>query len=768
MQYISFRLFLWALILGLSCLTGPILAQPDHHSAQELLKKGLRTTKVSEKIKYFKKAIEIDPDFSEAHFRLGINYYHAGDYQQAIKFLQRAMALDAGLIHKIQPYLVRAYIFLAQSLIEQEKYDEASELTSHALQYQPDYAPGLATRGMIYYFQRNWMKAIQMFTQSLNLDKNQAQVWNKLCSAYLKLNDFPQAIQACENALALDPQIQEAEFNLYYARQQDQPEMWIERAENLWAEGKWDQATQLLRRASTLYPKNEKIKNRLQHYSLQKTYLKGLRAFEDENWQEAIEFFEALDTDYKDVAEKLSIARKALEREKNTILPGISSSTEPQNTNKPGDGSQSRFNQRLSLKIASIDSLAFTQSITSEKKFLSVREVASQKQVNLPIIQKRAHAKHLFQLNLLLGSLILGGIVILGLLFILKSKESVNGSLEPWQTQEFISAKIASETPLKMGFDLSPSGNEAQQQKISVTENPTLEIETPVDNNATKTFVGGMRRVERIGRYLLEKEIGRGSMGVVFQAWDPKLDRKVVIKKLALDIKIKPLELQKLKERLLREARTAGRLNHPNIVTIHDVGESARFTYIVMEYLNGQNLKTILNREGKIDLKRAFNIVRQICLALQFAHAHQIIHRDIKPSNIILLEEDQVKVADFGIAKLPNFETITDEGSVVGTPYYMSPEQIEGRPVDGRSDIFSLGVLMYEMLSGIRPFDGNTLPTIIYKIIHESPTPLTIQDQSLSDRVDGILNKMLAKDMDERYATVTELLSELDNFENDL
>ncbi|RMF70497.1 MAG: serine/threonine protein kinase, partial [Calditrichaeota bacterium] len=277
----------------------------------------------------------------------------------------------------------------------------------------------------------------------------------------------------------------------------------------------------------------------------------------------------------------------------------------------------------------------------------------------------------------------------------------------------------------------------------------------------TRTILGGIRQVKHIGRYVVEKEIGRGSMGLVYKAWDPKLDRTVVIKQVTFEGRGGTYEIDRLKERLHREAMAAAQLNHPNIVIVYDVGEAAAFSYIVMEYVEGQDLKALLARSRKFPLARTVAIVSQICEALEFAHRHGVVHRDIKPSNILVTRGDRIKIADFGIAKMPKFDTLTLTGNVVGTPFYMSPEQVEGRRLDGRTDIFSTGVVLYEMLTGIRPFAGESIPTVVYKIVHKMPKLPSLEDGDLPPHFDRIVEKALAKDPEERYATAGEMLEEL-------
>ena len=276
------------------------------------------------------------------------------------------------------------------------------------------------------------------------------------------------------------------------------------------------------------------------------------------------------------------------------------------------------------------------------------------------------------------------------------------------------------------------------------------------DRDATSTVDMAQFKLRKIGRYIIEKEIGRGSAGRVYKAWDPKLDRTVVIKTVSYSLTASADEIKRLKSRVYREARAAAKLSHPNIVIVYDVEDEASYSYIVMEYIEGPDLRILLDREKMLPPARAIDIILQICKALEFAHTAGIVHRDIKPSNILILEKDMVKVTDFGIAKVTNHLTLTQTGRVVGTPSYMAPEQIEGRDVDGRADIFSMGVLFYEMLTGTRPFSADSLAALAYKIVHTEPAPASTVNDDLPDTYDEVIARAITKDPSERFQTTTE------------
>ena len=264
---------------------------------------------------------------------------------------------------------------------------------------------------------------------------------------------------------------------------------------------------------------------------------------------------------------------------------------------------------------------------------------------------------------------------------------------------------------------------------------------------------------KKLGRYELLKELGRGSMGIVYKARDPQIDRLVAIKTISLFGRA-PEEEGEYLTRFFVEARAAGRLTHPGIVTIYDVGEApeTRAPYIVMEYVCGQSLSHLLEMSsgGKLSIEQALQITQELAEALDYAHSHGVVHRDIKPSNVLLMEDGKAKIADFGIAKM-NLEQVTIPGHVIGTPAFMSPEQLEGGTVDGRSDLFSLGVILYTSLTGHRPFQGNSAVTVSFKVANREPVPATAFDSELPVEIDYVLARAMHKEPIHRYQTGREM-----------
>ena len=255
----------------------------------------------------------------------------------------------------------------------------------------------------------------------------------------------------------------------------------------------------------------------------------------------------------------------------------------------------------------------------------------------------------------------------------------------------------------------------------------------------------------RFGRYEIVAELGRGAMGVVYKARDPQIDRLVALKTVSLWGQ-EPDEEKEFRMRFMNEAQAAGRLHHPGIVSVFDVGESPdnQDPYIVLEYVAGESLNKILSREKKLPLKTALKLAEEVADALDYAHAQGVIHRDIKPANILVTESGRAKIADFGIAKL-NLAHFTIPGRVLGTPAYMAPEQLSGEGVDGRSDLFSLGVILYAMVTGHSPFQGSSATTVCFKVANREPIAASALDMSLPPQLDAVISRAMAKEPSERY-----------------
>ena len=266
--------------------------------------------------------------------------------------------------------------------------------------------------------------------------------------------------------------------------------------------------------------------------------------------------------------------------------------------------------------------------------------------------------------------------------------------------------------------------------------------------------------MQRIGRYQVVGELGRGAMGIVYRALDPSIGRTVAIKTIRLADLTDPAERSRLRERLFREAQSAGMLSHPNIVTIYDVGEEEGVAYIAMEFVDGQTLDRLAQTEP-LTGARVLIILAQAAAALDYAHKRGIVHRDIKPANI-MIHENSVKITDFGIARIQS-QQMTHAGGILGTPSYMSPEQVQGHAIDGRADQFSLAVIAYELMTGEKPFSGDSMTALLYKIVRDDPPSPQLVNPSLSWPVETVLKRAMSKDPAERYASCSDFAKALDN-----
>jgi serine/threonine-protein kinase len=265
-----------------------------------------------------------------------------------------------------------------------------------------------------------------------------------------------------------------------------------------------------------------------------------------------------------------------------------------------------------------------------------------------------------------------------------------------------------------------------------------------------------------LGRYEIQEEIGRGMMGVVYRALDPALGRTVALKTVNLLLAVAAEERPGFEQRFLNEARIAAGLNHPGIVVVHDVGRDtgSDSLYIALEYLEGETLSARVKRDGRLEWREALRLTAQVGEALHHAHQKHIVHRDVKPANIMVLPNGQPKLMDFGIAKIPAGQ-LTSAGEFFGTPSYMSPEQATGEPLDARSDVFSLGAVLYLLLTGVRAFDAPSVPGILARVTNKDPSPPSKLTPELPAVVDDIVARALAKDSGQRYATAHMLAEDI-------
>jgi len=314
------------------------------------------------------------------------------------------------------------------------------------------------------------------------------------------------------------------------------------------------------------------------------------------------------------------------------------------------------------------------------------------------------------------------------------------------------------------------SGHDRKFRDIETRMNRAQKMEDTImlgGSNAAGTLaLDQLAGIEKpmLGRYEVEKELGKGAMGIVYLGKDPKISRVVAIKTMALAQEFDEDEIDEVKQRFFREAETAGRLNHPNIVTIYDAGEEHDLAYIAMEFLKGHDLMRYCKSDNLMEMRRVISIVARSAEGLDYAHKQNVVHRDVKPANIMYeAASDTVKITDFGIARITD-SSKTKTGTVLGTPSYMSPEQLAGKKVDGRSDLFSLGVMLYQMLSGSLPFKADSMASLMFKITNEEADDIRTIRAEIPEALAAVVNKALIKDVDQRYQTGIEFANALKVF----
>ncbi|HEX9653502.1 MAG TPA: protein kinase [bacterium] len=785
-------------------------AQDVNPEARSNYENGVQSNDLGEKIKFFERAVGLQPDYLEAVYLLGVTYFQKAQYDQAIKHLSRSIELNGSDYKESKPYLRNAYTFKARALDENGQPESALAFALEATQLDDSFAPAHTALGLIQFNLQNWESAVRAFNKSIRLNPNQEDVWTKLGDIYFRIEDYPQAILAYERAINLDPDLKDAQVHLKIALKRATPQVWISAYEKLQSLGRNEEAISALKRANIIYPGDEKLVQKLQEATWETDYLAADAAVAIGNHDEALQILQKIDPGYKDVTLKMAELQAILSFQRDSLAKAVAvtgkervpskprpaklesqsakttpKKTPPAKTQRPPvvDKEPSKnavVADSLSASVANgIDTVATNHLGRLSSGAVKTNNDSLETISDIPK-ESKTPSKPFTPMHWIAAGL--SGLLLLGLVLMKFAKPTWAAFFSRMQnfqksgsarrsrhytpsdkTIDFFKDRVASITPVK--FDPVDTTNVVDKRRKKIS---SIKMREALPLEETQTILGGIKRIKRIGRYILEKEIGRGTMGLIYKAWDPKLDRTVVIKQVMFDSINSVHEVATLKDRLFREARAAGRLNHPNIVIIYDVDEDRDFSYIVMEYLQGKDLKLLLEREIRFDLPRTINIISQICSALDYAHQLGIVHRDIKPSNIILTQNNHVKVADFGIAKLPHFGTLTQTGSIIGTPYYMSPEQIEGRKLDGRSDLFSVGVILYEMLAGSHPFAGETIPSVVYKIVNQQPkAPSTIRED-LPLAFDEIVARALSKDPEARYTTALDLIIDLESVQGEL
>jgi len=538
---------------------GELAAQPAETDAKRFFKQGLSAESLTDRIRHFRQAVESDPDFQPARYQLGIALYQKGEFAEAIQFLSR---LDTTAFEDTHLYLRNAYTFYATELNEHEEFDRALAFARKALELDPVYPPALRELGKSYCARQIWEPCLEALSESVTLDTNQELVWNQLGDLHLRENEYQKAIDAYERALALNSDLKDARFHLKIAKQRQTPELYLSKYADAIQRGDFDGGISILRQARELFPDNADIAEKLQVSIQARDYLAALEAIHKKDWERAFDLLRSIDPEYRDTALRLEEVRAELLLNTNDSLL---SSTPPESlprdeidvadTTATFSGltesrDDSMSEQTLaSATVASPDTAKadYTERDTPQTIFADKQAVLSQSDL-LPAKKTQTEG---FSFPWMWGSL--AGVMILAALLFLRVKKknekraATASNLQP--TNEFIQESLASVTPVK--FD--PVDTE---QLLKNGEQESL-LET-------QTLSGGTKKVQRIGRYFIEREIGKGAMGLVYKAWDPMLDRVVVIKQMAFDRHARAAEVKRLRDRLYREARAAGKLNHPN------------------------------------------------------------------------------------------------------------------------------------------------------------------------------------------------------------
>lgn len=496
----------------------------------------------------------------------------------------------------------------------------------------------------------------------------------------------------------------------------------------------------------------------------------GLSLCAEKKWDAAIEKFEAVLS--INPADNASLGMKGFAEGSKLLDSTAWSAAQTKFTNALESLPQNEELQAAKFYAEARIALEAQETETARQKFLAIQKLGIQfrdtQKLLTGLMKSKPAETRVLDLLKAYAPYILGLflVIVLSLIWMLARKkrtqqpaESITrtpAAVKPRRSSEAIKtvtkvskAKPAEEEPVFL--------EDIEEQEVLVNDEPTATSE-----QETLVAGAGTPPKRHQGRYEMKGEIGRGAMGKVYRAYDHKMERMIVLKEIRMDKAHDHEAYDKLKKRFLREARSAGRLHHANIVTVFDIINQGNKLYISMEYLDGVNLLKYLQKHKIVEPTKAAQIVYQACQALYYAHQAGIVHRDIKPSNLMIQHDGQVKIVDFGVAKDTDSTTLTLVGSSLGTPSYMSPEQIEGKNVDGRSDIFSLGVVFYEMVTGERPFKGETMASIIIKIIQSKPKRITSIKKTLPAELEMIILKMLEKDPEKRYESALEVANALE------
>lgn len=681
-----------------------LIAQEDFNKATGLFLQARQSESVEEKIDLLRQAIEAAPSYAEPHLELGKTLIELSNFKEANKQLSMYSAL--------RPMDAVGLYYRGIVSIELGDIKKALEYLELSIGYNPQNWNTYNKLGEVFLNQNKTPEAKKYFQKSLEIKANNKVALFGLGRVYSYSDEIPEAIDAIQAALKIDPNFVEARTKLAEL-------------------GKLKKTTDTSKKERE---KNKKKK--VEQDSLSKYIATAKVALRENNLKKALDILNKVSSIQAD-SEILNYVQ--------LLNQGITNLSITQ-----WDSAHFYFNEALSqfpkdtlalsgkhyaLARFAMDSEDFQSAIRELEKVTNLDKQFIDTNELLVDLQKAIVSITPFSYQ----NAILVGIMIFSIStgFIIFRKN------------------LAIKEKIKIGLK-TVINSKAIESTLTLLENSKLTIskwtqlgESPVERNDAN-------------RYKILGELGVGGMGRVFRAWDRVLQRVVCLKTIRYETSIETQYKSNLEKRFLQEARATAKLNHPNIITIYDIRKIGDAINISMEYLDTQNLAATIEQEGAVKYKRAGKIVLQVCHGLEFAHKHGIIHRDIKPSNIMLLENDQIKILDFGLAKLFN-STLTQAGEVLGTPSYMSPEQIKGLTVDHRTDIFCLGIVFYELVTGQRPFRAETVEAVTAQILSIEPKTPSLLHSNVPKKIDRIIKKMLVKDVKNRYQKCDQIINDLES-----
>jgi len=575
---------------------------------------------------------------------------------------------------------------------------------------------------------KKYQEAVARLDEVLNIDRKNATAWYWKGRAYHALGDTATAAKCYERALRERSNLTEAVTYLTKIKNQSQLEAWYQAAETSWRRADWQGVENSYEKILALDPEYKDVPSKLriaQNKKRTQEVLDGAMTLRQQqrfdeaisSLQRAIKLGDERAFDFQEMIKQIEQEKRQAANKSKTPVES------PQILPQPS--------KRGTALAATKDSSAPRQTAMTKDDSL----------INQP--QKTSVEQP--RQNFSIGWVTTAGaaILIMVIAFVLLQK---------------FRAKPQAMAPSPVAQD---HGAGATAIAIAPSEPANNSRFRRIPLKATDAWL------PRLDRYRLDEELGRGGMGLVYKAYDLKLERPVALKLIRLDNIIDSQEVEERIARFRREAKAIARLNHPNIVSLHDYDEAEGMLYMIMEYVEGRSVEQMLNAKRQLGVRAAIKIIKQVCWALDYAHKNGIIHRDIKPSNIMVNTDDVVKVVDFGVAKMlgaTKTQVHTMTGMRLGSPFYMSPEQIEALELDSRSDIYSLGAVFYEMLAGQKPFalnEGNSLSSLFYAILHAEPPKLRTIRPEIPPELEMIVLKMLAKDREQRLGKAREIIEGL-------